>query len=403
MSESKEEVLRVIGVSYRTASIETRECFAQFAAETQTRLPSSGRRELEMVVLSTCNRTEIYTWGSKHDDYTDALDRRFRELAASLSVEPVSADSLYQLRNASAARHLLEVACGLDSAILGDLQILSQIKQARLTAGKARGLGPHLERLFQIAVRIGRRARRQTEIGYGSASVGSALVSTIRSRSKSDAFRILLIGAGDAARNIGQHLAKSKLGPIVCINRTARRAEELAHLLEGESRPWEDLHSVSLESDLIVAATSAPEPVLRKNHLNELAERGRHDPVLIVDAGVPRNVEPGSSATVIDIDQVRERQEEVMARRSASVPSVARIVEDALEEWARWQAARPMEAIVKSLFQELPGYTKRTASRLVEGDVLTSEKAERVLAQSVQRLLHDHVRRLRTLVVSEPG
>ena len=107
-------------------------------------------------------------------------------------------------------------------------------------------------------------------------------------------FRILLIGAGNAARNIGLHLAKSELGSIVCINRTRHKANELARRLGGESRPWDELEPALLESDLVIAATSAAEPVLQKNDLEELAQRRGGEPILIVDAGLPRNVEPGS-------------------------------------------------------------------------------------------------------------
>ena len=104
---------------------------------------------------------------------------------------------------------------------------------------------------------------------------------------------------------------------------------------------------------------------------------------------------------VIGIDEVRERQEQVMARRRASVPLVERIIQDAVEEWRRWLASRPIEEIVRSLFQELPSYTKRAAARLVDGGVLTTEAAERILTKSIRQLLHDHVHRLRTLVVPE--
>ena len=399
MPGMEEKELRLLGASCRTAPVEVRESLSHLVAETEARFLPDEPEELELVVLSTCNRTEIYTWAPIQTDY---LDRWFRQIADSLRPGSASSnETLYHLRGESAARHLFRVACGLDSAVLGDVQILSQIKQARTAAKEARRLGVFLERLFQVAIQAGKRARHESEIGYGAASVGSALASMLRRRSKSGSFRILLIGAGNAARNIGLHLAKSELGSIVCINRTRHKANELARRLGGESRPWDELEPALLESDLVIAATSAAEPVLQKNDLEELAQRRGGEPILIVDAGLPRNMEPGSPLDVIGIDEVRERQEQVMARRRASVPLVERIIQDAVEEWRRWLASRPIEEIVRSLFQELPSYTKRAAARLVDGGVLTTEAAERILTKSIRQLLHDHVHRLRTLVVPE--
>ena len=272
-----------------------------------------------------------------------------------------------------------------------------RLKQARTAAKEAGRLGVFLGTALSGGHPSRKAGKTRSEIGYGAASVGSALASMLRRRSKSGSFRILLIGAGNAARNIGLHLAKSELGSIVCINRTRHKANELARRLGGESRPWDELEAALLESDLVIAATSAAEPVLQKNDLEELAQRRRGEPILIVDAGLPRNVEPGSPLDVIGIDEVRELQEQVLARRRASVPSVERIIQDAVEEWGRWLASRPIEEIVRSLFQELPHYTKQAAARLVDGGVLTSEKAEQILAKSLRELLHDHVRRLRTL------
>ncbi len=399
MPEMKGKELRLLGASYCTAPVEVRESLGHFVAETKARLLPNEPEELELVVLSTCNRIEIYTWAPIQADY---LDQWFRQIAD--SIRPGGAfsnETLYHHRGESAARHLFRVACGLDSAVLGDVQILSQIKQARTAAKEARRLGIFLEQIFRVAIQAGKRARHETEIGYGAASVGSALASMLRHRSNSGSFRILLIGAGNAARNIGLHLAKSELGSIVCINRTRHKANELALQLGGKSRAWDELEPALLESDLVIAATSAAEPVLQKNDLEELARRRRGAPILIVDAGLPRNVEPGSPLDVIGIDEVRERQEQVMARRRASVPSVERIVQDAVEEWRHWVVSRPIEEIVRSLFQEVPSYTRQAAASLVDGKVLTPEKAERILEKSVRQLLHDHVRRLRTLAV--PG
>lgn len=397
MTNTQEKQLRMLGVSYRNAPVEVRESFARLATEARENMLGQQPEGSELVVLSTCNRAEIYTWAGagSRGDCLDQLHRQFQPIADKRQPGNISSGTPYRLEGTGAARHLFRVACGLDSAVLGDVQILSQIKQARLAAKKTQSQGTVLDRLFQIAVRAGKQARHETEIGYGSASVGSALVSMLRSRSKSGSFRILLIGAGDAARNIGVHLAKSKLGSIVCINRTAGNARDLARRLEGTSRPWEELEPQLLESDLIVAATSADRPVLQRELLDELARRRTGESILIVDAGLPRNVEPGSAMNVIGIDQVRERQEAVIARRRASVPEVERIIEDALEEWAHWLASRPMEAILQSLFQELPGYAKQTAALLVDDGALTPEQTEDILTKSVQRLLHQHARRLR--------
>ncbi len=174
----EEKELRLLGASCRTAPVEVRESLSNLVAETEARFLPDEPEELELVVLSTCNRTEIYTSAPIQTDY---LDRWFRQIADSLRPGSASSnETLYHLRGESAARHLFRVACGLDSAVLGDVQILSQIKQARTAAKEARRLGIFLERLFQVAIQAGKRARHESEIGYGAASVGSALASMLR-------------------------------------------------------------------------------------------------------------------------------------------------------------------------------------------------------------------------------
>jgi glutamyl-tRNA reductase len=351
---------------------------------------------LEAAILSTCNRTEFYLASPEGSDPVEAWLQRLRGLRPNVPILRQDCP-LIRLTGATAARHLFRVACGLDSAILGDAQILRQVKDTLSLAGESGSLGNWLHHTFDQALRAGRRARAETGIGRGAASIGSALAGMLAERFDGKSPHILIIGAGEAARNIGWHVAKRRLGRITFVNRTEERASELARHCGGEVLPWSSLRGALAYAEVVVSATSAPHPILKREMLEEIATLRLGRFPVVVDAGVPRNVEAGSCIPVIDVDAIRERQAKGLAERREAVPAVEAIVEEETLLWEQWRASLPLEAVIKALFQEVSAHSQEAAGHLASRGGLTHDHAERVVTRSFKRLLHRHVRRLRDL------
>ncbi len=391
--------LQLVGVSFRTAPIAVREQLSFAASETIALLRAAGSRrpDLEAVVLSTCNRTEFYLGPATDPELVQNFLMLVRQMRPQA---PILHDACYryQLGGADALRHLLRVACGLDSAVLGDLQIVSQVKQAVQLASVSGTLGRSLHQAFTEAIRAARRARSETAISQGAASLGSALIGLVGGHldqtPRRGPARILILGAGQIARDIGTHLAKRGCGELWFFNRTLTGAESLARHCGGHALPLAQLESELDEADVIIAATAAPEPLLRRAVLDRIATQGRSP--LVVDAGMPRNVEPGSSLKVWDIDDIRERRESVLAERQAAVPAVEQIIEEQIAAWERWQAAQELEADIALLYESAARRGREAASELfASGAVSCPQKAERIVSRAIRRVLHEHTRKLR--------
>lgn len=395
--------LNLLGVSFRTAPAAVRETLSFDDAQAASLLRESAGENprLEAAILSTCNRTEFYLvtppGGGHAHDWLMKL-RRLRPDAQILRDDCLR----YQETGDRAARHLFNVACGIDSAILGDVQILGQVKRAMAIAGESGTLGRTLEQLFQRAIRAGKRARWETAIGYGAASVGSAIASMIGDGlPATPAAKILIVGAGKVARDVARHLQKRGAGQLTIVNRTLANAAVLAAECGGQAVDWSLLADALAECDCAIAATAAP--VLSRRLLEVVERRRAGRPLLLIDAGLPRNVEEGAPVPTIDIDGVRERQERYLAERQAALPAVERIVGAALREWQRWLAAQPIEGVIKQIYQEAREQSRSMARQLVQNGPLSEAHAEAVVGRAYKKLLHEHVRRLRRLTVASPA
>ena len=398
MNQTK--VLHLLGVSYRTAPASVREALS-YGDDEARRLLDLGRREqpqVEALLLSTCNRTELYLAAPADSDADRAwlqLLRHNRPDAPVLRVDCMR----YHLAGSDAAQHLARLACGLESAVLGDVQILGQLKEALSVAAASGTVGPYLRQVFKQAIYAGRRARRETTISRGSASVGSAVAGMVM-RHCDDELRggdagILIIGAGKAAQHAARHLAKCRCGAITIVNRTDSRAEKLASQCGGEWRPWPELLEAIEASDVVVAATAASQPILDRTALEALAYVRAPESLFIIDAGLPRNVEPGSPFTVIDIDAIRGTQDEASEQREAAVPQVEHIVGETLASWQQWLDSQPLEQAIKSLYLNADELKRRTAESLLAAETLTRDEVERIVGLGFKHLLHDHARYLR--------
>ncbi len=370
-SSSEAPALVLLGVNYRNATLAVREGLrlddeAQ-AAWIRAVLQRGG---LEAFVVSTCNRTELLVVGAPgHADL--AVEAALGTLA---DVRPASAplcrEALrWRLDGLVGVQHLLRLASGLESAILGDGQVLGQIRAAARLAAEQGGIGVALSQVLASASRCGRRVRRETGIGAGGAGVASAIVSMIGPALAGAATgvsgeggmgcalagslpRIVVVGAGVIARDVVRGLVKIGLRDLVVVNRTPERARDLAAETGTAAAPWADLPEVCRRAAVVVAATGAPGVILGPAELE--ACRGEDaPPLLVIDAGVPRNVAQAGRVRVMDIDRIRERQAGALAQREAAVPAAGAIVVEEMERLRRWWCRRPLEAELRQLFSGL--------------------------------------------------
>jgi glutamyl-tRNA reductase len=318
------------GINHKTAAVDVRERVA-FAPE---RLGEALREILdasltqEVAILSTCNRTEIYC----SQDHPEP-ERLLQWLAAyhGLSVEELLRCS-YLHRDAAAVRHMMRVAAGLDSMVLGEPQILGQMKDAWQAARDAGTLGPYLDRLFQSTFNTAKQVRTDTAIGENPVSVAFAAVSLAR-QIFSDLGRstALLIGAGETIALVARHLFEQGVGRIIVANRTLERAELLSEPLGGEAIVLTQLPEVLSRCDIIISSTASPLPILGKGAVERALKQRRHKPMFMVDIAVPRDIEPevGSLADVYlyTVDDLHEVIEENLRSRQGAAEAAERLID----------------------------------------------------------------------------
>ncbi len=338
--------LLAVGINHQTAPVSLRERVA-FADDT---LPSAlaSLRTLpsvrEVALLSTCNRTELYA-------VTDDEGRALGDWLASYPGDGATDSQrdlrgyLYHHRNANAARHLFRVATGLDSLVLGEPQILGQVKQAWAAARAAGTLGGQLDRLFQQAFVTAKRARTDTRIGVNPVSVASTAVRLAQSSfARPEDSAVLLIGAGETIELVARHLAQARVKRLLVANRTLAHAQELASRHGGMALPLAEIDRHLAEVDIVFCATASREPVLHRTQVAAALARRRHRPMLLLDLGVPRDI-AADVATLKDVflytidDLERAVEDNRRSRREAA---------DAAEAIVEMQVSRFVETLAAS-------------------------------------------------------
>jgi glutamyl-tRNA reductase len=377
--------LHVVGISFRSASEEVREGLAFSASQTAALLARarSALPGVELLVLSTCNRTELYVGGG-----ADAVEQVHQVLRAERPSAPrLDGCARYHLTGADAFRHLLRVACGLDSALLGDGQVAGQLRQALTLAERAGTLGGLLSPAVATALRTSRRARAETEIGRGAPGVGGAVAQALVARGVAPSAGVLVLGAGQAARAVTRALVKQGFTHLEVVARNPAAAASVAEQCGASVRDWAALDAAVLEADVVVAATAATEPVLRG------VPAGR----LVVDAGFPRQVEAGTcAAELVSLLALTQQAGAAAEARLAAVPAVEALVAEQVATWALARRRQPLEAAIKQLHQEAARATREAATQLSAHSGLDAADVERVLTRQVRRVLHEHVAMLRS-------
>jgi len=348
------ERILCIGCSHRTAPVDLRERLALTARgsdELLRTLVDDGNVH-EAVALSTCNRTEIYLFG---EDPVESESQVLALLARASGVRPTElAGHLYSLRGADAAGHLLRVAAGLDSMVVGEAEIQGQVRHSFDTARDAGFSGPVFNRLFGAALSGGGRARQETGIGRGATSVPAVAAElAARQFGDLDGVAVVMVGAGETAGLTAQALSRRGAHLALVANRRRDRAEQLAHRFGGEAAGFDQLDEWLGTADILVASTGSPHHVLAAERIAAALAGRSGRPLLAIDLAVPRDIDPAARAlaslTLYDMDDLQQMVEQGRNGRSLQAPVAERILEAELDRFARWLAVQEATPTIAAL------------------------------------------------------
>ncbi|MEZ4706907.1 MAG: glutamyl-tRNA reductase [Caldilineaceae bacterium] len=412
----------LVGLNHQTAPIGLRERFSPSDAELQQLLTqlhaircsapgAEGPRPFdEIVLLSTCNRFEIYavSTGLAEAQFADNWLRVLEFLAQShgLSTDDLTAH-FYHKSNADAVAHLLNVTAGLDSMILGEQQILGQVSRAYEQAKAAGVTGPILSRLCMQAIHTGKRAHTETAISRHTTSISHAAVQLARQTVGSLVQkRVLIVGSGEMARLAAQSLQRHNI-QLTIVNRTSARGQELADAVGATAAPLAELPMLLREADVIFTATSAPGFILSAADVAAAMQQRQQHPLLLVDIAVPRNVDPHvaglNDVTRLDVDDLQAVVDEGFAQRQAEVPKVQAIVVEELDRLLHWLREREIIPALVALRQhtrsiaddELARAKQRIANLHPEVAPEIEETMDKLVHRLVNKLLHEPTIRLK--------
>ena len=360
--------LFAIGLSHRTAPVELRELvdFTRGGLESALAALASRGVGRELVVLSTCNRAEIYAVGDT-DATAEAVGQFFSEYH---DIEHSQmAEHLYVHRGAEAARHLFRVAAGLDSLVVGEPQILGQVKAAYGTASDGQFTAALTNRLFHTAFTVGKRVRAETGIGEGAVSVSYAAIALAKKIFGDLTGRsVLILGAGEMAKLTGIHLQSQQVKQITIASRTLLSAESLAARLGGIAVRWQDMEAALAAADIVVTATGAAEPVLTRARVEEVMRPRRNRPLFIIDIAVPRDVESSTGTLdqvfLYNIDDLRAIVQENLARRGGALARAEGIVDEEVARFTAWMQSREIVPTVIALRERFETIRRAELQRL---------------------------------------
>ena len=362
--------LLLVGISHRTAPVEVRERLDFQARGVDTALRTLAERgsTREAVVLSTCNRAEIYATCEESESARGDLINFISQFHG------VDRETLlphvYDASDLDAARHLFRVAAGLDSLVVGEPQILGQVKEAHTVAGAAHAVGPVLNRLFHSSFGVGKRVRTETGLGSGAVSIGYAAVALARKIFGDLKGRnVVVVGAGEMGKLTALHMKSQGVERVTIVSRTLAHAARTAEAIGGASvAPWEAIDTALSAADIVITATGAAAPILTKAHIESVMRPRRNRPLFIIDIALPRDVEAAAGEIeqvfLYNIDDLQATVNENLARRASEVDRAERIVGEEVEKFALWLRARGAVPTIVALRNRLESIRRSELDRL---------------------------------------
>jgi len=388
--------LLTIGINHKTAPVAVREqvAFAPEHLDQSLRALYDLKGVNEAIILSTCNRTELYCRIDEDASINDVV--RWMEDHHRLSAEEL-APFVYTHNGRESVHHLLRVACGLDSLVLGEPQILGQLKSAFQDARHAGTLGRQLGRLFQHAFSVAKQVRTDTAIGESAVSVAFAAVNLAKQIfGDLSGQTALMIGAGETIELAARHLHAQNVGKLLVANRSLERAELLADQFNGEAFTLPALAERLHEADIIISSTASSLPILGKGAVERALKRRKHHPFFMVDIAVPRDIEPEvgdlDDVFLYTVDDLQEVIEESLKSRREAAEQAEEIIDTRVEEfqgWLRGQGAVEMITQYRNKAREAHDATLEKALRMLDQGK-SAEEALQFLAHTLtNKLTHE--------------
>jgi glutamyl-tRNA reductase len=400
--------LIVVGINHRAAPVEIREQVALNEQQAREAMASLVGDQVfpEAMLLSTCNRTELYCV-TNNPAQDEARARSF--LNALHRVEHFSVDGCaYAYRERDAVRHMLKVAGGLDSMILGEPQIFGQVKDAYGIACDVDAAGVFLHRLMHQTFRVGKRVRTETSMGAGAVSVSFAAAELAGKIFQNiQRHSALMIGSGETGELAARHLLERGIRDLIIINRTEERAQKLAAELGGRAEPFEHLEELLAEVDLVISATAATQEIVTVEHMQRVMKRRKSKSIMLIDIAVPRDIAPGirdlDNVYLYDIDTLQTIVDQNLEKRRAAVPQAEAMIDEALGEHERWIRQLTVTPMIKALRDHFE--TVRNQEIEKNGKYFRQEDQEqldRFTRSMMQRLLHEPTVTLRGYTQDDP-
>ncbi|WOT05945.1 glutamyl-tRNA reductase [Shewanella youngdeokensis] len=336
--------LVAIGINHKTATVDLREkvAFAPDKIHDAMKSLASHTQSGEAVIISTCNRTELYCNNGKGADVVQWLEE-YHDLSHA-DVEPC----LYQFEDQEAVKHLMRVSAGLDSLILGEPQILGQVKQSFVKAKEAGTVAATMDRLFQNTFSVAKKIRTETEIGAAAVSVAFAAVSMAKHIFSSISnTQVLLVGAGETIELVARHLKDNGVKTMVVANRTVSRAEAMCEEFGATAITLEQIPDFLPKADIVISSTASPLPIIGKGMVEKALKQRRHQPMLLVDIAVPRDIEAEvadlDDAFLYTVDDLQSIIEQNMASRREAAEQAELIADDQSYQFMEW--IRSLESV----------------------------------------------------------
>lgn len=409
-------MIRVIGINHKTAPVDIREKVAftpdglSYTLEsirldidnskdeknddesTSIEFNKKSNKKNEIIILSTCNRTEIYSfsnysskqitnWLPKHNGITEADINQYS----------------YEHEGDDATRHIMRVASGLDSMVLGEPQIFGQLKTALKTASEYKTAGSTLKRLMQHAFLTAKKVRTQTGIGSNPVSVAFAAVNLAKQIfSQMDTKTALLIGAGETIELVGKHLKKANIGKVIIANRNVEKAQFLAEEFNGVGISLQDIGEYLPDADIVISSTAAPMPIIGKGTVEAALKKRKHKPIFMVDIAVPRDIEAEvgdlDDIYLYTVDDLQSVIEDNLKSRQDAAEQGELMINDEVENFMSWLRAQDQMDIIKRYRDKIGSIQNNSlekAQKLLKNGASPEEALQFLAHTLTNKLAHD--------------
>lgn len=395
---SRSMTLLALGINHKTAPVSLRERVT-FSPDTLDQALESLLSQPMVqggVVLSTCNRTELYLSVEEQDNLHDKLVRWLCDYHKLDEAEV--RNSLYWHHDNDAVSHLMRVASGLDSLVLGEPQILGQVKKAFADSGRGHANASELERMFQKSFSVAKRVRTETDIGASAVSVAFAACTLARQIFESlSTVTVMLVGAGETIELAARHLREHHVQKMIIANRTRERAQRLADEVGAEVIGLGEIDERLRDADIIISSTASPLPIIGKGMMERALKARRNQPMLLVDIAVPRDVEPEvgklANAYLYSVDDLQSIIQHNMAQRKAAAVQAESIVEQEAHEFMAWLRAQSVSETIREY---------RAQAEQVREELTSKALAALRAGGDAEAIMQDLARRLTNRLIHTP-